>query len=274
MNTMNNYKAKVIAVMNQKGGVGKTTTVMNLGVGLARLGFRVLLLDADPQGSLTVSLGVKNHEELPVTLASIMNTVMDGSLTVPTYGIVHHKERVDYVPANRSLSGTANALKTAENREYILKTYVDSLREWYDFILIDCLPSLGVLAINCLVAADSVIIPCHPAYLSTKGLGQLFGTIGRVQRNLNPNLVIDGILLTVVEIWTRNAREIIDALRDGIGKRVHIYTTMIPKSVRAVECCNTGVSIFRHNPSGKVAEAYARFTLEVLAYGNEAAKAN
>ena len=126
MNTMNNYKAKVIAVMNQKGGVGKTTTVMNLGVGLARLGFRVLLIDADPQGSLTVSLGVKNHEELPVTLASIMNTVMDGSLTVPTYGIVHHKERVDYVPANRSLSGTANALKTAENREYILKTYVDS----------------------------------------------------------------------------------------------------------------------------------------------------
>lgn len=274
MKPMNNHKAKVIAVMNQKGGVGKTTTVLNLGVGLARQGFKVLLIDADPQGSLTVSLGVHNHEDLDVTLASVMNTVMEGKLLKPTYGIARHREHIYYVPANRSLSGTVNALKGADNRESVLKTFVDGVRDRYDYILIDCLPSLGIMAINCLVAADSVIIPTHPAFLSTKGLSQLLNTIARVKKNMNPNLQIDGILLTVVEIWTRNARDIIGALRRGIGRHVHIYHTIIPKSVRAAECSNTGVSIFRHNRTGKVAMAYEELVEEVVLYGNEAAQAN
>ena len=165
--------SKVIAVINQKGGVGKTTTVMNLGIGLARRGKSVLLIDADSQGSLTVSLGEKDLDGLQVTLASVMYGIMMNRPYAPERAIIHHKEEVDFVPCNMELSGVETALAALSNREFILKSFVDSVRDRYDYILIDCLPSLGFVTVNSLVAADSVIIPCHPAYLSTKGLALL-----------------------------------------------------------------------------------------------------
>lgn len=188
--------AKIISIINQKGGVGKTTTVLNLGIGLAHRGKKVLLIDADSQGSLTVSLGVNDLDNLPVSLAAIMYGNMMGRSRDPRIGIIHSREGVDFIPSNNDLFGVEVALNGAVNREYVLKGIVDALKDEYDYILIDCLPSLGLMVINALVAADSVIIPSHPAFLSTRGLSQLFRTINKVKRTINQHLMIDGILIT------------------------------------------------------------------------------
>ena len=227
---------KVIAITNQKGGVGKTTSTVNLGVGLAMQGKRVLLIDADPQGSLTVSLGVKNPDDLEVSLATVMSDVIeDRPLHVDTE-IIAHKEGIDLLPSNIELSGMETALFNTMSREYVLKSYVSMARTNYDFILIDCMPSLGMMTVNALVAADSVIIPSQPSFLSTKGLDLLLHSISRIRRGINPNLQIDGILLTMVDSRTNNARDIISALRASVGQNINVLATEIPHSVRAVEC--------------------------------------
>ena len=255
---------KVIAITNQKGGVGKTTSTVNLGVGLAMQGKRVLLIDADPQGSLTVSLGVKNPDDLEVSLATVMSDVIeDRPLHVDT-GIIAHKEGIDLLPSNIELSGMETALFNTMSREYVLKSYVSMARTNYDFILIDCMPSLGMMTVNALVAADSVIIPSQPSFLSTKGLDLLLHSISRIRRGINPNLQIDGILLTMVDSRTNNARDIISAPRASVGQNINVFATEIPHSVRAVECSVTGESIFRHDPNGKVAAAYENLTREVM----------
>ena len=259
--------AKVISIINQKGGVGKTTTAVNYGIGLARRGKKVLLIDADSQGSLTVSLGEQDLTNLDLTLASLMYGVIMNRPLDPHSAILHHREGVDFIPSNFELSGVSTALTSLSNREFILKSIVDSLRGEYDYILIDCLPSLGLVAINSLVAADGVIIPCHPAYLSTKGLNILLRTIAKTRRSLNPQLVIEGILLTCVDVHTKNAKEIMQALRDDLGTSVRIFDTVIPRSVKVAECSNRGKSIYRHNPSGRVAAAYEDLIDEVLSYG-------
>ena len=267
MNPMNNHKAKVIALINQKGGVSKTTTALNCGIGLARRGKKVLLIDADSQGSLTVSLGEQDLNALDTTLASLMyGEIMNRPLDAHA-AILHNREGVDFIPANYELSGVSTALTSLSNREFIMKAVVDTLRDEYDYILIDCLPSLGLLALNALVATDSVIIPCHPAYLSTKGLNVLLRTIGKTRRSLNPMLQIDGILLTCVDVHTKNAKEIMQSLRDSLGTNVRIFDAVIPRSVKVAECSNTGKSIYRHNPSGRVTAAYEDLIDEVLSYG-------
>ncbi len=234
---------KVIAITNQKGGVGKTTTTVNLGVGLAKTGKRVLLIDADPQGSLTVSLGIKTPDELPVSLATVMQDVIEDKDTPEGSGIIRHEEGVELLPSNIELSGLEVSLFNTMSRESILKGYLDGIKQKYDYVLIDCMPSLGMMTVNALVAADSVIIPSQPNFLSTKGLNLLMRSIARIKKQINPKLRIDGILLTMVDNRTNNAKAIIASLRSSVGESIRVFSTEIPHSVRAAESSLAGKSI-------------------------------
>ena len=249
---------KVIAITNQKGSVGKTTTTVNLGVGLANTGNKVLLIDADPQGSLTVSLGVKNPDELDVSLSTLMQSVIEDEQP-PGNAIIAHNEGVDLLPSNIELSGMETGLFNVMSREYVLKSCIEGMRKNYDYILIDCMPSLGMMTVNALAAADSVIIPSQPNFLSTKGLNLLLRSIAKIKRQINPRLRIDGILLTMVDNRSNNAKSIITSLRSSVGENIRVFESEIPFSVRAAECSLSGESIFSHDKNGKVAAAYGGY---------------
>ncbi len=255
---------KVIAVCNQKGGVGKTTTTINLGVSLAMRDNRVLLIDADPQGSMTIALGNKSPDELPITLADIMQDIMDEREIPDRCGVLRHKEGVDLMPSNIDLSGIEIRLINTMSRESVIKSYVNLQRESYDYILIDCAPSLGMITVNALVAADSVIIPAQPHFLSAKGLDLLMGSVSKIKRQINPNLKIDGILLTMVDKRTNFANQVMSELRAHYGNRFNVFSTEIPHSIRAAETSAAGVSIFEFDKNGKVAVAYDSLAKEVL----------
>ena len=199
---------KVISVVNQKGGVGKTTTTVNVGIGLAREGKKVLLIDADPQGSLTASLGYEEPDDLRITLATIMMDVINEEEINLEDGILHHQENVDLLPANIELSALEVTMGNVMSREMIMKEYIDAIRSRYDYILIDCMPSLGMMTINALVSSDSVLIPVQAAYLPVKGLQQLIKTILTVKKRLNRKLAIEGILLTMVDFRTNYATSV------------------------------------------------------------------
>ena len=258
-------KAIVIAVVNQKGGTAKTTTCENLGIGLANEGKKVLLVDIDPQGSLTIALGNKRPDDLPVTLADLMMKVMMEQPIKEREGILSNAEGVDLIPANITLSGLEVSLVNTMSRERVLKEYLDTVRKEYDYIILDCMPSLGMLTLNALAAADQLIIPVQSDFLSAKGLEQLLGTVAKVRRQINPKLKIEGILLTMVDSRTTYAKEISKLIRDTYGGKLKIYDVDIPRSVRAAEISAEGKSIYKHDPNGKVAAAYRTLTKEVLA---------
>lgn len=257
-------KATVMAVVNQKGGTGKTMTCENLGIGLAMEGKKVLLVDTDPQGSLTISLGNPVPEKLSPTLSDIMAKVISDQPIEQDEGIIHHTEKIDLMPANIELSGMEVSLVNAMSRETIWKQYLETVKTNYDFILLDCMPSLGMLTVNALAAADNVIIPVQAAYLPAKGLELLLQTISKVRRQINPKLKIEGILLTMVDSRTNYAKDISSLIRENYGGKIKVYKTDIPRSVRAEEISAEGVSIFKHDPKGKVAEAYRVLSKEVL----------
>lgn len=256
--------ANIIALSNQKGGTGKTTTCANLGIGLAQEGKRVLVVDNDPQASLTISLGWTQPDKLPVTLSTLMGrAIMDEPIRAEE-AILHHSEGVDVLPASIELSGMEVSLVNAISRESVLRQVLEELSPRYDHMLIDCMPSLGMLTINALAAANSVIIPVQAQYLPAKGLEQLLQTVAKVRRQLNPRLKIDGILLTMVDSRTNFNREISALMRETYGSKIRVFATDIPHSVRAAEISAEGKSIFTHDPHGKVAEAYRALTKEVM----------
>ena len=258
--------AKTIAICNQKGGVGKTTTALNLGVGLAREGQRVLLIDGDPQSDLTSSLGY-NPDDLDKSLGRLMYLATKDSRPDVKDTILHHSEGVDVIPSNLDLSSMETQLVNAMSREKVLTNLLKDVKKDYDYIVIDCLPSLGMLTINALTAADSVIIPVQAQYLPAKGMTQLMKSIDMVRTHTNDQLKIDGIVMTLVDGRTNLAKDVINAIRTNYGMHLRIFETQIPVAVKAAEATREGQSIFAYDRSSKPAKAYEMLTKEVMKLG-------
>ncbi|MCM1427830.1 MAG: AAA family ATPase [Eubacterium sp.] len=258
--------SKIIAIANQKGGVGKTTTAINLGVGLVRNGNKVLLVDLDPQGNATQGLGFK-ADDLDITITTMMRKMITKDYVfTKEYGILSHPEGINLMPANIELSVLETELiSLLFGRERVLKSYLDMIKEEYNYIIIDCMPSLNLTAINALVAANEVLIPLHAQYYSVRGLEQLLQTIGSVKSNgLNSALTIAGILYTCVNDKTISFQEVQQILDKYYGDCIRIFENYIPRSVRAEEAPSYGQSIYEYDKTGRVTEAYRNFTDEFL----------
>jgi len=258
---------KTIFIGARKGGVGKTMTAASLGVGLARHGKRTLIIDADSQYSLTLSLGIHDPDRLPISLSTIMTNIINERGFDPADGIIHHSEGVDILPANSSLTGIELTLAPLIGRETVLRQYIEKVKPMYEYILFDTPPTLDLVTINALAAADSVIIPVAPKYLDAKGLELLLKSIAQIRRQINPTLSIDGILLTMTDCRTKLTREVISSIENAYGNNLRIFSEHIPRSVRAAESTAQGASIFAHDPKGKVAAAYESLVMEVLNCG-------
>lgn len=254
---------KVIAICNQKGGVTKSATTVQLAAALTKLDYKVLVIDADSQATLTKNLGYKNPEDIEETVSSIFQKYIDDEDLEEGYGILHHKEGFDLTPSNIKLAGIELKLVNAINRERVLKDYITMERLSYDFILIDCMPSLGMITINALAAADTVLIPAEADLTSADGIQELIKTIFKVRKQINWDLEIEGILLAKVDLRTTYAKEMRELLRNTYGDKIHFFKRDIPISVKVAECAAEGVSIFTHAPTSKAAEAYLWLAMEV-----------
>lgn len=258
---------RTIAIANQKGGTGKTATTVSLGVALARLGKRVLLVDADPQGDLTKSLGLKNPDELEVTLANHLAAAIEGEGLSPRDGILAHVEGVDLMPSNIDLAGMEMPVLMAMSREQLMNIWLSPLKADYDFILIDCAPTLGIIPVNAFVAADSVLIPVSAEYLPASAMADLTKTIRRVRRQINPALYVEGILVTLYDCRNNLDRDTEQTIREDYGGKYRVFDAVVPRAVSAAESPAVGVSVFSHDADGKAARAYERLAEEVVGRG-------
>ena len=255
---------KVFVVTNRKGGCGKSFTTASLGFALARQGKKVLCIDTDNQHSLTVSMGVREPDKLPVTIATVITDIISKKEIDPTAGIIQHPEGVDFMPANNSLTGIELTIAPLYGREIILRKYLKKVKPLYDYCLIDTSPTLDILTINALAAADSAIIPVTPKFLDAKGLELLLRSIADIREDINPSLDICGILMTMVDKRTNFSKEIISVIEQAYGEQIRIFKEHIPHSIRAAESSATGKSIFAHDPNGKIASAYESLAQELL----------
>ena len=261
-------QCKVIAVANQKGGVGKTTTTFNLGVALAKHGKKVLLVDSDPQGDLTTCMGIYNTDEIP-TLANLVECYIKDESIDTKGAILHHSENVDLIPSNLDLSVAEMLLINAMSRELAIRSCISSIKEEYDYLLIDCQPSLGMITINALASADEVIIPVQSHYLSAKDTSQLLKIVAKVREKQNPDLKLGGILLTLVDKRTNISKATNDLVKEAYGDVVRLYDTQIPIAIKVAESSSSGKSIFSYDKNNKVAYSYSQFAKEVLQDGKE-----
>lgn len=257
-------KCKVIAVTNQKGGVGKTTTTENVAIGLARNGCNVLIVDFDPQGDLTSCLGWKHNDSLEHSVSSMLDDYINDNDVNYESLILHHEEHVDLIPANIELADFEMRLVSVINREQTLSNCIEPLRNQYDYIFIDCPPSLGMLTVNALSAADEVLIPVQTQYLPAKGMTKLLQTVGKVQRKINSNLKITGIVMTLADLNTNLTKSTIETIRESFGKNIRVFDTIIPKATKASEASISGKSIYAYAKDSKVALAYANLTKELI----------
>ena len=253
---------RVIAIANQKGGVGKTTTTSNLGIGLARQGKRVLLIDADAQGSLTASLGYREPDKLDITLANVMGNIINEKEMDVEYGILRHEEGVDLMPGNIELSGIEVSLVNVMSRETVLRSYIEEQRSRYDYILIDCSPSLGLITINALTAADSVIIPVQAEYFALEGISKLLNTIKIIKSKLNPALEIEGFLLTMYDSRLRQANQIYDEVKRHFQELV--FKTVIQRNVKLSEAPSYGLPTILYDAESTGAKNHLALAKELI----------
>lgn len=257
---------RTIAVANQKGGTGKTTT-LSLGVALAEKGKRVLLVDTDPQGDLTKCLGWTDPDALELTLADHIQAIIDGEELDSREGILSHAEGVDLMPANIDLASMEMSIFMAMSREQILNTWLSGIKDNYDYVLIDCAPTLGILPVNAFVASDSVLIPVSAEFLPASAMTELLKTIKRVKRQINPSLEVEGILITLFDTRNNLAREVEQTVRSQYGNTYRVFESIIPRAVSAAETPAVGVSIFANDKHGKVASAFTSLADEVICDG-------
>lgn len=256
--------ARIIAIANQKGGVGKTATAMNMAYALAEKGNRVLTLDFDPQSNLTMCFGIDRPEELECTIYHLMMAVIEEVAIPEKEKFILHIGKVDLIPSSIELSAVEVNLVNSMSREGILKTIFESLKNEYDYIVIDCMPSLGMLTINALVACDRVLITATPQYLSAKGLELLLKTIVKVKKRINPSIEIDGILITMFSDRTNLSKEILKLITEAYGSQIRLFENRIPISIKVGESNFQNQSIIEFKPDNKVSIAYKNFVEEYI----------